>query len=303
MKNELIIFFSPSEACIFRSEDGNFKNVKIKGERFYQYENLEEALVYLADYLKNVISIEDNSNNSVTVFSPKNQIDGHTIKDKFGIKNITSLSFDAIFAYQNILNLQYGEKYKKLVTGLEEKDAEKKEIQKLVKKMQDDFTNLNLQREKEIKLLKKREKELKDLQTKADNWDNYIKEKSNLTRTIVFDTGCISKSSNKTNWANIWEEYSYLTGTIVFNIGCISKSFVKKGSVIAITNSGKKLTAEVEGYIYWMTSNNNPNLSLEDFKIKDNNGSSVLAVISSSPDDNIDEIIKYVKKEISRTVK
>jgi arsenate reductase-like glutaredoxin family protein len=295
MKNELIIFINPSEACIFRSWDGDFKNLKIKGERFYQYENLEEALVYLADYLKNVISIEDNSNNSITVFSPKNQIDGHTIKKIFSIKNVTSLSFDAIFAYQNILNLQYGEKYKKLVTELEEKDAEKKEIQKLVKKMQDDFTNLNLQREKEIKLLKKREKELKDLQTKADNWDNYVKEKSNLTRTIVFDTDFISVP-----FVNSFvSQFNTLIGE---TLGRKASGFVKKGSVMATTSSGKKFTSKVGGYIYWMTSNNNPNLSLEDFKIEDKNGSRVLAVISSSPDYNINEIIKFVKKEISRTV-
>jgi hypothetical protein len=115
MINELIFFIDQSEISIFKKDTDNYENIKIKGEELFQYDNLNDSLIFLEEYLKNVIGFQSYDEYSFFIFS-KNEIkiNQKEIQNIFKTKNITFLSFDVIKSYQDVLNAQYGEKAKEL---------------------------------------------------------------------------------------------------------------------------------------------------------------------------------------------
>ncbi len=293
MQNELIFFIDQTEISIFKMDSQNYENIKIKGEELFQYYSLDESLIFLEEYLKNVIGFHSYDDYSLFIFS-KNEINVNQreIQNIFNVNKITFLSLDVIKAYQDVLNAQYGEKAKELQNKLDKQLDEKEKVKNILSDIKDDYKTLK-------ELLTEKDKENKELAKKAKLWDNYLLEKSKINRDIIY-TNDATKGENNLNLKAVGSiKLSKANGENVnknqrIGRGCDQNSFYRK---IAIWKSSR------EGYIYWLSSNREEEIPFKDFQIKDKKGNIALAVISDSPDDKIEDILQFVKSEINKEIK
>jgi hypothetical protein len=313
MQNELIFFIDQSEISIFKKDSDKYENVKIRGEELFQYEGLSDSLIFLEEYLKNVLGLQTYNETSLFIFS-KNEIgiNHKEIQNIFKTKNIKFLSFDVIKAYQDVLNAQYGEKAKEFEQKLHKQLQENEKILNAFNSSKKDYDSLK-------KLFDEKEKEIKKLTEKAKLWDNYLIEKSKIKREVIYlndaklgrftlNLSNVKKITLlKENGENVKGNQKIANGfenrnnemTSQFGIG-VTNLFHNRDE-IAVWESSK------DGYIYWLASNNGSVIPIQEFQIKDENGNVALAVISDSPDDKIEDILDFMtngkKKVINDIIK
>lgn len=313
MQNELILFIDQSEISIFKKDSDVYKNVKVKGEELFQYENLNDSLIFLEEYLKNVIGFQSYDEYSFFIFS-KNEIkiNQKEIQSVFKTKKIIFLSFDVIKAYQDVLNAQYGEKAKELEKKLDKQLDEKEKVKNILSDIKNDYETLK-------ELLQEKEKKNKELDKKAKLWDNYLIEKSKIKREVIYlndakpgkytlNVSNVKKITLlKQNGEHVKANQKIATGfekienEMASAFAFALNSLGHNRDEVAIWKSSK------DGYIYWLASNNGSVIPIEDFQIKDKKGNIALAVISDSPDDKIEDILDSMtngkKKVINDIIK
>ncbi|GJQ61016.1 MAG: hypothetical protein SCALA702_00690 [Melioribacteraceae bacterium] len=284
MKNELIFFIDQSEIAIFRYEAGSYENVKVKGEALIQYESLHESLVFLEGYLKSVLGFSSYQKCSLLFYLDEViKINVEQIQNIFDPKDVLVHSLGIIKAYNSVIDIRSNSRIKEI-----EQQFAKKEIL-LKERVEADLSEINHKYDSIKKLLSEKEEENRGLAEKAKLWDNHLKEKSKIKRTVVLlpdAFGISSISFEKRNKEKVKE----------------SDVIAKKGTLRPMPST--LILAKRDGYIYWLVSRYGLHekgwCDIDDFKIKDEQGNIILGVISDSTDDTIEEILEFVKEEINR---
>lgn len=275
MKNQLILFIEEETISVFQKEEKQFTNIRIKGEVFYLYSNVEDGLKFIFDYLLNVLGIHDFSDYELVVFhNDQTKVAFSKIQKEISSGNVLNLEMDIFKTYLKTLKDEFANsvnKYKSMYQN------ESKLVEKLNESKRDN--------EIEIKKLKKyilqKEEEFKNTFVKAKTQGKNINDKIEIVRKVIL----VKTSKNglfkmkKTDRANV------KLGDI---IGNSLASQPRMGVVKTDVN------ATQTGVIFWLAPYKSDLIDMENSFYR-HKYHYVVGVISSSKNDNITDINKYIR--------
>lgn len=168
---KLVLFIERETISVFQQEEKQLKNIRIKGEAFYNYKDANELFVFIFDYLLNILEIEDYSDYEIILYHSESTKDAfETCKNDNSFGKILHLEINVLKSYQEMLKFEFDNSEKNYKIKYNELlENWKTEREGLLNK-------ISSQDQKREEVITSIISKVKNMSEKAQKWDTFIEQ-------------------------------------------------------------------------------------------------------------------------------
>jgi hypothetical protein len=282
---EIIIFIDDSTFFIIQYNKNEYTPLKIKGELFFEYDNLSDSIQFLSSYLKEYFQVDTFLNTTFTIYCSSKYVNASAFfLEHFNKANLQLINIDPLLIYKNNVSTKIAAELNVLRNSYS---------QLVIENQNSRLPNHNLEKGK-VNL-----RVYSNSKTQAKNISDHLYREfifiNPNTFNINVSEGAKHPFSSSGNYGGLPTQY--------FSILIYNGVFVNKGDEICITDQNQKIKSPSTGYLFWLLQDRvhqGDKLFIKNFEYTERQKGIAIAVISSKEKDNIIDILIEANERLVR---